>query len=268
MATQAPAAPAAPAPKSAPKATAKDGFTVKQNRGESKTMVYEIVNGGGIITVIKSEATYYDPKEGRVRGIRYCPNEASIYTDEQGQFARRDHVIFRDKILVVPENMPNLREFLDKHPGNQANGGRSFRAVDNTKSAESIVDKEFLQVEAVSMIRDRDIQDLLPVALNLGVNINQSNIEIKRELLREAKANPDRFIKMFDSPEVKVRSAIMQATEFQILSAKPDAVRWFDSNNLIVSVPAGQDSIDIMTRFCLTDKGAPVYEEILARLNS
>jgi hypothetical protein len=35
---------------------------------------------------------------------------------------------------------------------------------------------------------------------------------------------------------------------------------------LILSVPAGQDSIDTMVRFCLTEKGATVFEELLARL--
>ena len=111
------------------------------------------------------------------------------------------------------------------------------------------------------------MQDLLPVALALNININADNIEIKRELLSAAKSDPSRFIQMFDSPEVKVRSAVLQARNLQILLCSTDSVRWFDSNNIIVSVPAGQDAVDIMVRFCLTDKGAPVYEEVVARLN-
>jgi len=71
---------------------------------------------------------------------------------------------------------------------------------------------------------------------------------------------------MFDDPRVKTRSAVIQAMDFQILAGKPDGVYWFDSGRLIISVPAGQDPTDIMVRFCLTEKGASVYEEIVSRL--
>ena len=84
----------------------------------------------------------------------------------------------------------------------------------------------------------------------------------------EAKNNPTGFVKMFDNPAVRTRSAIMQASDFQILDNRSDGMYWFDSGRLIVSTPAGMDSVDVMTRFCLTEKGAPVYEQILERLES
>ena len=83
----------------------------------------------------------------------------------------------------------------------------------------------------------------------------------------EAKSNPKRFIKMFDNPTVKTRSTIMNAVDFQIISAEDDGLRWYDSGNLIVSTPAGQDTLDVATRFCLTDKGASVFEEIERQLS-
>ena len=247
---------------------ARDGFKIKQNNVETLIKVYETVNNkGGVLFSLRTEADYFDKATRKVRQIRYCPGEPSIYVDEQNEKAVRSHVLFVNKIIVVPESKPNLQEFLDCHPGNQANGGSKFKLVDNSKSAESTVESEFLQLDAVSLIRDREMQDLLPVALALGLDINTDNIEIKRGLLSAAKADPNRFIQMFDAPEVKVRSAVLQAQNLQILLCSSDSVRWFDNNNIIVSVPAGQDSVDIMTRFCLTDKGAPVYDELVARLN-
>ena len=71
---------------------------------------------------------------------------------------------------------------------------------------------------------------------------------------------------MFDDPRVKCRSAVIQGNDFQIISLRPDGVYWFDSGRMILSVPAGQDPTDIMVRFCLTEKGAPVYEELVLRL--
>ena len=54
----------------------------------------------------------------------------------------------------------------------------------------------------------------------------------------------------------------MSAVDFQILRADMDGLKWYDSNRLIVATPVGQDTIDIATRFCLSEKGAMVLEEI------
>jgi hypothetical protein len=85
-------------------------------------------------------------------------------------------------------------------------------------------------------------------------------------LLRIAKSKPQEFIEAFDSPQVQVRSIVQQAGDYQMINIKKDAVYWFDSNALIVSVPVGQDPVDVMTRFCLTDKGASVLSTLEDRL--
>lgn len=237
---------------------------VKRQEDTNKTKIYVINQGGGIIFNLKSQATIVE--NGKVREIRYCPNEPSIYVDEQNQNSVRSHVIFREGSLVVGPDKPNLADFLDKHPGNTSNGGSIYRLLDTEKKAEVEIDTEFLIHDAVSLIRDKDIQDLLPVAMYLGISVSQKNMEIKRELLAEAKANPKRFIELFDNPVVKSRSIIISAVDFQILNSRADGMYWFDSNRLIVATPVGQDSIEVMTRFCMTDKGASVFSEIEARL--
>ena len=64
-----------------------------------------------------------------------------------------------------------------------------------------------------------------------------------------------RFSSAFDSPQVVARSVIRQAADYQIIDLRRDGAYWFDSNGLIVSVPVGQTAMDVMTRFCLTEKG-------------
>jgi hypothetical protein len=156
---------------------------------------------------------------------------------------------------------------LDLHPDNFANGGNRFELVNNEAKAEVEIEQEFAMVDAVTMVRDKSIDELLPVALYLGIDVNQKNMEIKRELLQEAKSNPNRFIKMFDNPQVQTRSTIMNAVDFQILRADGDGLKWYDSGKLIVSTPAGQETLDVATRFCLTEKGAVVFEEIERQLS-
>jgi hypothetical protein len=256
------------AAKSAPAAN-KTEFAIKQKLPErQEVFTYTIIKGGGLwYSLPQNSLTVFDETNNTVRQIRYCPNEPSIFVDEQSENALREHVVFNNGILAVRYTKPNLIAFLNAHPGNKANGGRIFQLVDNNKSAEEEVAQEFVQHEAISLVRDKDISELLPVAMYLSINVDQEAMAIKRELLRNAKSNPASFIKMFDNPMVKMRSAIMQAVEFQILDKRADGMFWFDTGRLIVSTPAGMNSEDVMTRFCNTEKGAPVYEQIVARLN-
>ena len=211
--------------------------------------------------------TVYDSDKDTVREMRYCPNEPSIWADEQGDKARKETVAFREGKLFVAKDKPNLRQFMDLHPMNIANGGKIFRQVDKKKDAEIELKKEFLLSEAVSMVRDKDINELLPIALYFGLNINVAVSEIRYNLLNIAKKKTQEFIESFDSPQVQVRSTIQQAKDYQIVNLKNDGCYWFDSNSLIVSVPAGQDSMDVMVRFCLTEKGAPVLSSLEERLD-
>ena len=262
MATQAKTATAAkkkPAPKK--------GYSVIKKESPSTGMtVFEIPKGGGIVYKIASETTVYDKEEGAVRSIRYCPGERSVFKEEQSPNAKREHVAFRNGLLAVPENKPNLKKYLELHPSNMANGGSTFKVVNKTVDHEKEVEQEFLQHDAVALVRNKEADEILSVALTYGIDISQKMIDIRRELLREAKANPKDFIAKFDDPRVKVRSAVIQAKDFQILALKSDGAYWFDSGRLIISVPAGQDPTDMMVRFCLTEKGATVYEELVSRL--
>jgi len=233
-----------------------------------KDRVYTIQKGGGIWYKLKqNNITIFDEETGRVRQLRYSPNEMSVWADEQGDNIIREQIFFVSKNLLVPHTKPNLSRYLDLHPDNVANGGKVFNLVDTERKATVELDKEFMTLDAVSMVRDKSIEELIPVAMYLGIETNQKNMEIKRELLREAKSNPKRFIEMFDNPIVKVKSTIINAVDFQILRADNDGLKWYDSGRLIVATPAGQDTIEIATRFCLSEKGGMVLEEIENQLN-
>ena len=161
-------------------------------------------------------------------------------------------------------------EFLDKHPYNKLNGGGVFYLVDTEVDADKELEKEFAVTDAVAMVRDTEIGDLLPVALFYNINVDRPTSEIRFDLLKEAKSNPSRFIEAFDNPMVRARSVVKQANDYQIINLKSDGCYWFDSNRLIVAVPAGHTAIEVMTRFCMTEKGAAVFatlEESLEKLS-
>ena len=246
--------------------------TKKRNLKRKETILYhaeyEIPKNAGIVYMLPQKGiTVYDSDLDTVREMRYCPNEPSIWADEQGDNARKETVAFREGKLFVAKDKPNLRKFMDLHPMNIGNGGKIFKQVDKKQDAEKELKKEFLLSEAVTMVRDKDVNELLPIALYFGVNINTPVSEIRYNLLNIAKRRTEEFIQSFDSPQVQVRSSIQQAKDYQILNLKSDGCYWFDSNKLIVSVPAGMDAMDVMVRFCLTEKGSPVLSTIEDRLD-
>ena len=257
-----PAAATAPAP-AAPKKR-----SIKRQEKLSTTVEYEIPSRAGVVYMLPQKGiTVFDEENNTVREIRYCPNEPSIWVDEQSDNALKESVAFREGKLFVPREKPNLKEFLDLHPMNMKNGGKVFKLVDKMRDAERELEREFKLTEAIAMVRDKDIQDLLPIALYFKVSINQPTSEIRYNLLRIAKTKTKEFIEAFDSPQVTTRATIQQAGDYQIINLKKDGVYWFDSNSLIVSVPVGQDAMDVMVRFCLTEKGAPVLGDIEERLD-
>ena len=242
--------------------------TIKRQEKEVFHCEFEIIKGGGIAYMLPQKGvTVYDSDKDTIREIRYCPNEPSIYVDEQSDNALKQSVTFRDAKLFVSKEQPNLRKFMEMHPANQANGGTTFRKVDKRKDAELELEREFLLTDAVSIVRDRDINDLLPLAIYFGININAPVSDIRYNLLRIAKSKTKEFLQSLDSPQVSCRSTIQQAKDYQILNMKSNGVYWFDSNKLIISVTVGQDPIDTMVRFCLTEKGASALALIEERLD-
>ena len=252
----------------APVAAPKKKTQILRREPENRHTAWEIPKGGGIAFMIQQRGiTVYDKETDTVRQMRYCPNENSIWVDEQSENAKKEAVIFRNGSLVVPKEKPNLRKFLEHHPQNMENGGKTFRIVNETKKAEDELQKEFSQVDAVAAVRDKDIQDLLPVAIYYGLNIDRSTSDIRFDLLKIAKKKPSEFLSAFDSPQVRARSIVRQAADYQIIDLRNDGAYWFDSNGLIVSVPVGQKALDVMTRFCLTEKGASVLSSLEERLD-
>jgi hypothetical protein len=238
--------------------------TIKRKEVVNENKEYKINRGGGVVYMLPQKGvTVYDEANDTVREIRYCPNEPSIYVDEQSENAVKQSVAFRNGRLFVPKEKPNLRKFLEIHPQN----GPVFKEVNKRRDAEQELQKEFLLTDAIAKVRDTDINDLLPVAIYFGVNINAPVSEIRYNLLNIAKRKTQDFLQSFDSPQVMARSTVQQAKEYQIINVKSNGVFWFDSNNLIVSVPVGQDPIDVMTRFCLTEKGAATLSNLEERLD-
>jgi hypothetical protein len=252
----------------AAKAPAKKSTVIRKEKPVSSNAEYSIIGKGGIVTMIPMRGvTVYDEEADTVREIRYCPNEPSIYVDEQSPNAKRETILFNGGKMFVPKSKPNLRKFMDIHPQNKANGGTLFELIDHSLIAALDLEKEFLVSDAVIKVRDTDINDLLPVALFFNVDVNQAVSEIRHNLLNIARKRPQEFMEAFDDPTVISRSLAKQASDYQFIALRENGVYWFDTNKLIVSVPVGRNALDVITRFMLTEQGASVYSELEDKLS-
>ena len=182
--------------KSAPKSPAVNAgasYKIKKKEIKKDREIYIFLTkkkGGIYLSLPQKNITVFDEKQNSVRQIRYCPNENSIYADEQSKNGIREQIVFRDGTLAVRRNQPNLIKYLNAHPSNVANGGNLFYLKDEAKTAVDEVEAEFAIHEAVGMVRDKSIEDLLPVAMFLNINTDQETMGIKRELLNHAKSAP------------------------------------------------------------------------------
>ena len=223
---------------------------------------------GGVYFKLKGDnLVVFDSEKGINRKIRYCPGEASIYVDEQSKSAVREHVIFRNKMIAVRYDQPSLRQYLDSHPDNVANGGGAFKLVNKEVNIEKQIENDFLITDAITLIKARPLDELLPVAMALNIKTDQKDLQVKRDLVNYAKRKPQEFLDMFDNPMVHARTTVMQALDFQIVTEKSGMILWSDTGKVVLSVPVGQDSIDTLTRFCMTDKGSSVLSEIERQLS-
>lgn len=255
-----------------PKQTApKKKASFKRNLPDTSTMpkTYEVINGANYILRIGSKnVRVFDKETSMVRAMRYAPLENSVWMDEQSDGARVEHVMFENKYLVAPYDRPNLQRFLDLHPANEANGGSTFRLMNKEANFEQDIESEFKINDAISIIKSRPMDELLPVALALNIDTNQKDLAVKHALIKIAKSNPAKFLGTIDSPMVNARSTVSQSLDFQVIEERKGAVVWFDTGKMIVSIPVGQDAVEVMTRFVMTDKGSTVLSELERQLEA
>jgi hypothetical protein len=220
-----------------------------------------------------SNITIYDEDSDSVRAIRYCPEEKSIFVEDQNEkTAKRAAIWFEDGKILVPKTQPNLQDFLDSHPDNVSNGGNIFKELNLEVDASKVLEMEDMIFEAQALLRDKaksesGIQELLGIAKIHAINTNRSFAEVKFDLIRLAKSNPSEFISSFDNPTIRVRYIAILAKEVGIIDTTNELyVKWSHNGNTICNVPVGEDHFKILGSFMLEDRGLGVREQIEKQL--
>lgn len=230
----------------------------------------------------KGDLTVFDEESNRRRAIRHCPNQKSVYMDEQDDFALVAPIIFEYGYLEVDARNPLTQQFLDLHPSNIVNGGGWFETVDEETEAKESIETEETQMEikyaVQQMAKTKDgIHELSAVVAVLLDNVDEASKmgieQLKRVIYNEVDSDPKYFldekgnVNIFEDDTIKRKYLILKSIKEGIIKKSPNnkSMVWVRDNKVIATAPRSIDLIEYFSDFLTTDEGMLVLEEITRR---
>lgn len=240
---------------------------------ESKDRVYVLKNGSTPVNyILRSKHSnnkplqYFDGK--MQRAMRYATNQMSVFVDEQMGDVTLPAIIFENGKLFVPKENVLLQEFLSLfHPDN----GKVFIEFDASQIADDEVKNIDLELDAMVLCREMEIEDLEAVARVVlrGRVVDMSSKEIRRDMLNYARKNPEEFISIANDENIKLRNIAIRSVEMGVLRVQDDNVTvcWNDKKKQKVLVaPYGENVYSALAKFFKTDEGLDVMQAIVNKL--
>ena len=237
---------------------------------EIKDRTYVLKNGMSPLTykIKSSNILWFDEKEGVNKEIRYANNQKSLFVDEQDGYARVEHIIFTDGSLFVPREKPLLQQLLSVyHPGKDT----KFEEVDFIKEAIDEIDLIELELEALKLVQELDIEHLEAILrTEIGSEVTtMSSKEIKRDCYMFAKNEPALFIEIAKDEDIKLRNLANRCVEAGIVKLTDDntVFKWATNSKKIMTVPFDEHPYAAFARFLKTDEGVDVMKAIEKKLS-
>ncbi|WZE63602.1 hypothetical protein PANI_CDS0083 [Maribacter phage Panino] len=213
---------------------------------------------------------YFDKELQYPRSLRYVTNQTTFFEDEQVEPYVLGAIVFNDGKLVVKSTDTVLQQFLAVHPDNKTNGGVKFYEFDPEKAAQEDLKKELQGYEAVAVAMEMSIEDLEAVGRVLLANVDSlTSSELKRDIIRKAKADPKAFIELANNSDLKMRNLAQRAIDYGLIEIKDDNVTivWAGSGNEITKIPFSMEPLNTFAQFLKTDKGLELQEQFLAKMS-
>lgn len=240
---------------------------------ESKDRVYVLKNGSTPVNyILRSKHSNNKPLQyfdGRMqRAMRYATNQMSVFIDEQIGDVTLPAIIFENGKLFVPKENVLLQEFLSLlHPDN----GKVFIEFDASQIADDEVKNIDLELDAMVLCREMEIEDLEAVARVVlrGRVTDMSSKEIRRDMLNYARKNPKEFMSIANDENIKLRNIAIRSVEMGVLRVQDDNVTvcWNDKKKEKVLVaPYGENVYSALAKFFKTDEGLDVMQAIVNKL--
>jgi len=216
----------------------------------------------------KHALLWFDPKSKKQREIRYATNMTSPFADEQNGEATLGHIVFKDGRLDVPAKNIALQKLLSLYHPLKDKMYTEFKPVKNAEDELEIIEWE---IDALNAARNIDIDQAEAIMrVELGSQVStMSSKEIKRDLLRFAKNNPQLFLQLASDENVMLRNLAIRAQETGIIILSQDqrTFHWGSNNRKLMNVPFDENPYSAFAAFLKTDEGVEIYKSIDKKLN-
>ena len=210
---------------------------------------------------------YFDEATGINREIRYATNQRSLFVDGQDGAVTLSHVMFLDGVLYVPKEEQNLQKLLSLyHPERN----KLWEEIDEVREAEEEIDVLELELEALNLVNEIDIEHLEAIMrTELGSTVaSLSSKELKRDAYRFAKSQPVLFLELVQDEDIKLRNLANRAVEVGILQLTDDnTVFKFANGKKVLTVPFEQHTYAALAQYFKTDEGVDLMKSITKKLS-
>ena len=230
-----------------------------------------------LTTVISARQLIYDDKTNSRRYIRCAKGETSIFEDEQSPNALVERIIFRNGVFTAHEKDPHIVNFLNACDWNESNPQRDTRVKavfyeQNDEQDAKELNEEFnTSYEAETIARNMDFESLLDFCRSARINIDRSAEEIKFDVFRTARNEPEYFLDVYNDPVMKRLSKVRKAEEEGILyfdNAKRQAFLVQSGNKQSVKVlPLGVEMRQAFAEWTFENEGKETYNHIEKLMN-
>lgn len=225
---------------------------------------------------------FFDEKAGYNRAIRHCPNEKSIFIDEQSDHALVEPIIFYGGILDVKKEDQTTQKFLEAHPANSVNGGVWFEEINEEVEATEDIEIEELIIDIKQAIKTKALEKdgvfalemVASVLKNFAVEIGKyQSSELKRMIYQYVDMDPFLFLNdakavdIFDDEYTQRKYLVLRSISEGVIKKSPSrkAMVWAKDGKVIATAPQGIDLIEYFTDYLSSDEGILVIEEIKKR---
>jgi len=224
----------------------------------------------------------FDPEAngglGDNRAIKHCPNEKSIFVDEQSKLGVVEPIIFINGVLHVPKDKVRTQEFLEIHPSR----GKTFDVINQEADAKEMLDWEDMILDMKTIIRKKSreeggIEEIRVLVSALTSDIagaaNMSESELRYAAFELVESNPNRFINdegeisIFDDSDITRQAIANNAFASAVITLSPDSrnILWSDNKSVICSVPRGVGHRKFFADYLKTEDGIEVMKELNKR---
>ena len=218
-------------------------------------------------TIRSSGIFYFDEEKGYERELKYTNNQKTPFVDEFKGDAKLEHITFVDGTLKVPKSKQTLQKLLSLyHPQR----GNLFFEFDPEAKAEDELDIMALEIDALNVAMEMEIDQIEAIVrTEVGNKASQmSSKELKRDLIKLAKKNPQLFLELASDENINIRNMGIRAVEAGIikLSADQRTFTWGTNNRKLMTVPYEENPYSALTVFFKTDEGVEIYSAVEKRL--